>query len=33
MDTCNDSLEDGDNIPDFDGCAGCSKYEECANIV
>lgn len=29
MDTCNDSLEEGDNIPDFDGCYGCSKYDEC----
>lgn len=29
MESCNDSLEPGDKIPDFDGCSGCSKYAAC----
>lgn len=33
MISCNDSLEEGDNIPDFDGCLGCSKYDECNNEI
>jgi len=29
INSCNDSLEEDDNIPDFDGCIGCSKYDKC----
>jgi hypothetical protein len=29
FESCNDSLEDGDLLPDFDGCIGCSCYKEC----